>query len=588
MNILYLHGYGSSGQSSTVEYLKKSLPDYYHIEAPDIPVDPAEALPFLKHLCEEEHFSVIIGTSMGGMYAHQLPADFARICVNPALHLSEITDVMKVGTFDFFQPRKDGQTQYTITEEIIRHYREMEAHQFDQWKADVPENLLCIGLFGTKDTTVNCREEFARYYPNVQTFEGEHRMNQKVVKNVVLPIIKRLEGYRQKTEKGTICYNILNSLKKEPTNKNTNARKTTKAEHEELMNIMRDIAKKEREAQLAEYQRIINEAEGCPTPEAFNKMLPLAEEGLPEAQCFVGKYHEYYNQEADHKEQAEYWFRQAAEQHYPPAELALGEWLYYGRHTYKTDPECEQWLLSAAEHGEARACYFLGKLAKDKKDMAEACRWWRKGAEGGDEWSQKELAFCYETGQGVSYDLDQTIEWYKRAALHEFSIGNVDACYQIAVLKKYAMEKYADLTGWESECFWEGEKEMLNGNLAQAVDLWRCNSDPRAMVMAAWQLLHMVEGVVEKEGEEYFDDDELFFEEEEAAIEAVAETFLAEKLPAAYYLKGYLYEQAVCYIKPNVFKAVEWYKKAAEAGDEVAAWKVKDLEKEMRASHLID
>ena len=120
MNILYLHGFGSSGQSSTVEYLKKSLPDHYHIEAPDIPVDPAEALPFLKRLCEEEHFSVIIGTSMGGMYAHQLPADFARICVNPALHLSEISDVMKVGTFDFFQPRKDGQTQYTITEEISK------------------------------------------------------------------------------------------------------------------------------------------------------------------------------------------------------------------------------------------------------------------------------------------------------------------------------------------------------------------------------------------------------------------------------------------------------------------------------------
>ena len=197
MNILYLHGYGSSGQSSTVEYLKKSLPDHYHIEAPDIPVDPAEALPLLKHLCEEKRFSVIIGTSMGGMYAHQLPADFVRICVNPALHLSEITDVMKVGTFDFFQPRKDGQTQYTITEEIIQHYREMEAHQFDQWKADAPENLLCIGLFGTRDTTVNCREEFARYYPNVQTFDGEHRMNQKVVKNVVLPIIKRLEGCRR-------------------------------------------------------------------------------------------------------------------------------------------------------------------------------------------------------------------------------------------------------------------------------------------------------------------------------------------------------------------------------------------------------
>lgn len=291
-------------------------------------------------------------------------------------------------------------------------------------------------------------------------------------------------------------------------NNHSHIRKITKAEHEELMNIMREIA-----------------------------------------------------------------------QNYPPAALALGEWLYYGRHTYKTDPECEQWLLLAAEHGEAHACYFLGKLAKDKRDMAEACRWWLKGAEGDDEWSQRELAFCYETGQGVSYDLDKAIEWYKRAALHEFCIGNVDACYQIAVLKKYAMEKYADLTGWESERFWEGEKEMLNGNLAKAVSLWRWTPDPRAMVMAAWQMLHVVEGVVEKEGEEYFDD-EMFFEEEEESIKAVAKIFSEQKQPAAYYLKGYLYEHGICYIKKNMTRAIHWYEKAAEAGDEVAAWKVKQLEEE--------
>ena len=197
MNILYLHGFGSSGQSNTVEYLKKSLPDYYHVTAPDIPVDPEEALPFLRELCEKEHFSIIIGTSMGAMYAHQLPADFVRICVNPALHLSQIADILKPGTFDFFQPRKDGQTQFTITEEIIQHFREMEEHQFDNWRPDNPENLLCIGLFGDKDTTVNCREELQRYYSNVQTFDGEHRMNQKVLKNVVVPIIKRLENYRR-------------------------------------------------------------------------------------------------------------------------------------------------------------------------------------------------------------------------------------------------------------------------------------------------------------------------------------------------------------------------------------------------------
>ena len=126
---------------------------------------------------------------------------------------------------------------------------------------------------------------------------------------------------------------------------------------------------------------------------------------------------------------------------------------------------------------------------------------------------------------------------------------------------------------------------MLNGNLAKAVDLWCWGSDPRAMVMAAWQMVHVVDGVVEKKGEKYFDDDEMFFEEEEESIKAVAQFFSKQKQPAAYYLKGYLYEYGICYIKKNRTRAIHWYEKAAEAGDEVAAWKIKDLEKETRKNN---
>ncbi len=49
--IIYLHGYGSSGLSNTVSYLRKLMPDC-EVIAPDIPVDPKEALPFLRLLCE--------------------------------------------------------------------------------------------------------------------------------------------------------------------------------------------------------------------------------------------------------------------------------------------------------------------------------------------------------------------------------------------------------------------------------------------------------------------------------------------------------------------------------------------------------
>ena len=55
--ILYLHGFGSSGASGTVEVLRHAFWDKekdpskrVQVIAPDIPVDPQETLPFLKAL----------------------------------------------------------------------------------------------------------------------------------------------------------------------------------------------------------------------------------------------------------------------------------------------------------------------------------------------------------------------------------------------------------------------------------------------------------------------------------------------------------------------------------------------------------
>ena len=186
--IVYLHGYGSSSQSSTMKYLAKKMPEY-NVIAPDIPVDPAEALPFLKDYCETNHADLVIGTSMGGMYAMQM-TQCLRICVNPALHLSQVKDVLKVGTFEYFQPTADGRTHYTITDEIIEHFKQMEqqlfANETNEGRYD------CWGFFADGDTLVNCKEEFAQHFINVFDFHGEHRMNNQVLRDIIIPAARRL------------------------------------------------------------------------------------------------------------------------------------------------------------------------------------------------------------------------------------------------------------------------------------------------------------------------------------------------------------------------------------------------------------
>ena len=126
-NMVYFHGFASSGATRTAELLRKIFPSS-EILSPDIPVDPAEALPYLKAFCEEHRPDVVVGTSMGGMYAQQMRG-FLRICVNPAFRMSTMSKVLHTGTFKFLNGRKDSQKEFRITADIIRHFNEMERHQ---------------------------------------------------------------------------------------------------------------------------------------------------------------------------------------------------------------------------------------------------------------------------------------------------------------------------------------------------------------------------------------------------------------------------------------------------------------------------
>ena len=188
MKIIYFHGFASSWASGTVKTLRKIMPDI-EIIAPDIPVDPQEALPFLKELCRQEQPDLIIGTSMGGMYAQQMRG-FKRICVNPAFNMSSLSKVLKTGEHEFLNRRKDNQKTFRITRDIIQHFNQMERQQFKDITPE--EQELCWGLFGINDTTVNTYDLFRKHYTQATRFEGEHRLNEKVLRHTVIPLIKEI------------------------------------------------------------------------------------------------------------------------------------------------------------------------------------------------------------------------------------------------------------------------------------------------------------------------------------------------------------------------------------------------------------
>ena len=190
MKIIYFHGFASSGASGTVQNLRLILPDD-EIIAPASPVDPAEALPFLRELCASEQPDLVIGTSMGGMYAQQMHG-FRKICVNPAFNMSTMSKVLKTGEHPFLNGRKDNQKTFRITREIIQHFNQMERQQF---KGITDFDLAnTYGLFGIHDDLVNTYDLFRRHYPNAERFDGEHRLNEQVLKKVIIPLIEKIRA----------------------------------------------------------------------------------------------------------------------------------------------------------------------------------------------------------------------------------------------------------------------------------------------------------------------------------------------------------------------------------------------------------
>ena len=200
--ILYVHGFASSGASGTVGRMRLLLPKATVI-APDLPVDPHEALRLLKELCTREKPDLIVGTSMGGMLTEQL-SGFDRICVNPALHLADtILKNNGLGKQEFHNVRQDGQTSFMVTKTLLEDYRTVTDSRFS-----VVEPDRVFGLFGTRDTLVDCFDEFAEHYPQSIRFDGEHQLNDHAFLWSLLPVMQWIDDRQEGRAKRTLLVEL--------------------------------------------------------------------------------------------------------------------------------------------------------------------------------------------------------------------------------------------------------------------------------------------------------------------------------------------------------------------------------------------
>ena len=207
--IMYVHGFGSAASTNTVKVLQQLLPAA-KVVAEDLPLIPAEAMALLREMCETAKPALLIGTSMGGMYAEMMRG-YDRIVVNPAFKMGDtMSEHGMMGKQVFQNPRKDGVQEFIVTKALVKEYREMTENNFRD--IDDDERLRVWGLFGDEDPLVHTFDLFREHYPQAIHFHGEHRLTEKVIHHAVIPLIRQIDDRQERRER-PVVYITMDAMK---------------------------------------------------------------------------------------------------------------------------------------------------------------------------------------------------------------------------------------------------------------------------------------------------------------------------------------------------------------------------------------
>ncbi|MBI3416473.1 MAG: SEL1-like repeat protein [Verrucomicrobia bacterium] len=227
--------------------------------------------------------------------------------------------------------------------------------------------------------------------------------------------------------------------------------------------------------------------------EAAEWFRKAAENGHPGAQVMLGTL--YFNGEGVTKDAVEAvkWFRQAAEQDHAEAQFNFGYCYTNGEGVSKDEIEAVKWFHKAAEQNHAEAQYSLGVCYANgngvTKDLVEAVNWYRKAADQNCAEAQFHLGISYVFGQGVTKDAVEAAKWYRRAAEQNFAKAQffLGVCYanglgvvkdQVETVKWYhkaAEQNVAKAQFYLGVCYANGNG--VSKDLVEAVNWYRKAAD---------------------------------------------------------------------------------------------------------------
>lgn len=182
LKILYIHGFGSTGNSQTVQGLRKILGNDATILAPQFSNDLSTVAQIEQYIAEAEKYrrefrpNIVIGSSFGGFIATFLNGT-SRILINPCLLPSERLSTLSP----------------TMSDEDVKRLKALETSQDIDWEIQ----LEMYGLFGLHDELFSYLSLFKKLYDetNTYTMPCGHRIDAENIENHLVPLIWKVKKF---------------------------------------------------------------------------------------------------------------------------------------------------------------------------------------------------------------------------------------------------------------------------------------------------------------------------------------------------------------------------------------------------------
>ncbi|KAL2356139.1 hypothetical protein BJ546DRAFT_948121 [Cryomyces antarcticus] len=279
-----------------------------------------------------------------------------------------------------------------------------------------------------------------------------------------------------------------------------------------------------------------------------------------------------------------------ADQHHPKAEFMRGMWLEFGKIGLRQDKrEAFRCYSRAADKGYSRAEYRIGMQYEQSNDPIKALRRYHRGVDAGDSASNYRLGMMTLRGQhGQPQDYAVGVELIRKAAetadenaprgAYVYGMLQARELPQINVPEMYLpFDERSARANIEKAAYLRFAKAQLKMGSAYELCTLGCEFDPALSLhyyaLAARQGEPEADMAISKW---FLCGYEGVFDKNEELAYTYAQRAAQGGLASGAFAMGY-YNEISMYVPANRDRAMEWYEKAAKAGNEEAAGRIKGI-----------